>query len=51
MKTLLVAVITAQLAIGAVSPVAAEGGKMRGSEGSGSVVQNQVMDPPPFQTP
>lgn len=51
MRTLVVTLVAAVLAIGVASPAAAEGGKMRGSVGTGSVSQNQVMDPPPFQTP
>ena len=31
------------------SAVFAGGGQVRGENGQGSVVQNQVQDPPPFQ--
>lgn len=51
MRILIAALVAVVLAVGAASPAAAEGGKMRGSVGTGSINQNQVMDPPPFQTP
>ena len=51
MRTLIAAGVGLVLVLGATSPAMAEGGKMRGSVGSGPVVQQQVMDPPPFQVP
>ncbi len=43
-----VSILTLLLVLTA-SPVLAGGDKVRGENGQGSVVQNQVMDPPPFQ--
>ncbi|MCB0914550.1 MAG: hypothetical protein H6525_09565 [Actinobacteria bacterium] len=51
MRAVLAVLAAALLALGLASPAAAEGGKMRGSVGTGPVVQNQVMDPPPFSAP
>lgn len=51
MKLVIAVMVAAVVAVGAAAPAAAEGGKMRGSVGTGSVTQHQVMDPPPFQTP
>lgn len=39
------------LALTVATQVQAGGDQVRGDEGAGSVNQNQVMDPPPFQTP
>lgn len=48
-KAILVVLAVMALCICFASPVAASGGKVRGDNGQGEVVQVQVQDPPPFQ--
>ncbi|MDQ1250890.1 MAG: hypothetical protein QG597_5270 [Actinomycetota bacterium] len=49
MRKIAIAAVSAMLMVGVASPAFAGGDKMRGDAGTGTVVQHQVMDPPPFQ--
>ena len=50
MKKLLIITVIVVLVFASISSTAlAGGGKVRGDDGQGSIVQVQVMDPPPFE--
>ena len=48
-RTLLILLVVTALTVAVTSPVFAGGDKVRGENGQGDVVQNQIQDPPPFQ--
>ena len=48
-KTLFIVLVVVALSIAITSPVFAGGDQVRGEKGQGSVNQEQVQDPPPFQ--
>ncbi len=48
-KTFASLLIVALLIVATAVPALAEGGKVRGENGDGSVNQVQIQDPPPFQ--
>ena len=48
-KALISALLVTAIFIAATAPAYAGGDKVRGESGQGSVNQEQVQDPPPFQ--
>ncbi len=48
-KTLSSLIVVILLSLALAAPAFAEGGKVRGENGEGSVNQVQIQNPPPFQ--